>query len=316
MDSFSKISKKEILNQDSPVGVPFFFGLFLSAGSYNEKGEIEITTDLAEIFEYSKKNIKKLLKKHEINENIEEIIEKNENFKINKKVFYKIIFKKNILEKFFSIYEINSENNIEENIKNASKTIDDIKSFAKGMYLGCATSSIKISEKANEKTTSGYHMEFASKSNLLLREFSHILAQFDITPKLISRKNLFVLYLKDAEQVCDLLALVGANNSVCDLKNEIVNRDFRNKINRQTNCLSGNISKTVEASLKQLEAIKKIDEKIGINNLPPDLEEVALMRLANPEEPLNVLLQLSEMKLTKSGLNHRFRKLISIAEKL
>lgn len=316
MESFSKVSKKEILNQDAFVGVSFFFGLFLSAGSYNEKGEIEITTDLNEIFDFSKKNIKKTLKKYEINENIDEIIEKNENFKINKNVFYKIIFKNNILEKLFSLINIENEKDIEENIKNATQTIEDIKSFSKGMYLGCATSSIKISEKANEKTTSGYHMEFASKSHLLLREFSHILAQFDITPKLISRKNLYVLYLKDAEQVCDLLALVGANNSVCELKNEIVKRDFRNKINRQTNCLSGNISKTVEASLKQLEAIKKIDEKIGLNNLPPDLEEVALMRLANPEEPLNTLLQLSEMKLTKSGLNHRFRKIVSIAEKL
>lgn len=316
MESFSKTSKKEILSHEGPVGASFFFGLFLASGSYNEKGEIEITTDLIEIYDYLKKNLKKLLKKHEINVNIEEILEKVEDFKINKKVFFKIIFKNNILEKLFELINVNQENSIEQNILNATNTADDIKAFSKGMYLGCATSSIKISEKANEKTSSGYHLEFASKSLPLLREFSHVLAQFDITPKLINRKNIHVLYLKDAEQVCDLLALVGANNSVCELKNEMVKRDFRNKINRQTNCLSGNISKTVDASMKQLEAIKKIDQKIGLNNLPPDLEEVALMRLANPEEPLNILLKLSNMNLTKSGLNHRFRKIISIAEKL
>lgn len=316
MESFSKTSKLELISQQAQASPSFFFGLFVSSGSYNEKGEIEITTDLNEFFDFLKKNLKKIAKKHEINVNIDEILQKEESFVINGKIFYKIIFKNNILEKVFEILQIQNENSIEENIKKATQTMDDIKNFAKGMFLGCGTSSIRISEKANQKTSSGYHLEFSSKSLPLLREFSHVLAQFDITAKLISRKNVYVLYLKDAEQVCDLLALVGANNSVMILKNEIVKREFRNKINRQTNCLSGNISKTVDASLKQLEAIKKIDEKIGINNLPPDLEEVALMRLANPEEPLNVLLELSNISLTKSGLNHRFRKLISIAEKL
>lgn len=315
MESFSKTSKLELISQDSPVLPSFFFGLFLASGSFNEFGEIEISTDIKEVFEFLNKNLRKLLKKCEIAANFDNILEERENFVINK-TFYKIAFKDNVLEKVFSVLEIKSENTIEQNISLATKSVDEIKNFAKGMFLGCGTSSIKISEKANEKTSSGYHLEFSSKSLPLLREFSHVLAQFDISPKLITRKNLFVLYLKDAEQVCNLLALVGANNSVLVLQNEIAMRDFRNKINRQTNCLSGNISKTVEASLKQLDAIKKIDRKIGLDKLPPDLEEVALLRLANPEEPLNVLLQLSNIKLTKSGLNHRFRKLISMAEKM
>lgn len=315
MESFSKTSKLELISQETTVLPSFFFGLFLASGSYNEFGEIEISTDIKEVFEFLNKNLKKLLKKNEIEANFDNLIEERENFVINK-TFHKIVFKNNVLEKVFSLLEIRNENTIEQNISLATKNIDEIKNFAKGMFLGCGTSSIKISEKANEKTSSGYHLEFSSKSLSLLREFSHVLAQFDISPKLITRKNLFVLYLKDAEQVCNLLALVGANNSVLILQNEIAKRDFRNKINRQTNCLSGNISKTVEASLKQLDAIKKIDRKIGLDKLPPDLEEVALLRLANPEEPLNVLLQLSNIKLTKSGLNHRFRKLISMAEKM
>ncbi len=315
MESFSKTSKLELISQETTVLPSFFFGLFLASGSYNEFGEIEISTDIKEVFEFLNKNLKKLLKKNEIEANFDNLIEERENFVINK-TFHKIVFKNNVLEKIFSLLEIKNENTIEQNISLATKNVDEIKNFAKGMFLGCGTSSIKISEKANEKTSSGYHLEFSSKSLPLLREFSHVLAQFDISPKLITRKNLFVLYLKDAEQVCNLLALVGANNSVLILQNEIAKRDFRNKINRQTNCLSGNISKTVEASLKQLDAIKKIDRKIGLDKLPPDLEEVALLRLANPEEPLNVLLQLSNIKLTKSGLNHRFRKLISMAEKM
>ena len=220
------------------------------------------------------------------------------------------------MPKLFSLFNLKEEDKILDNINMVSNTIEETKAFVKGIYLGSATSSIKISEKPNEKTSSGYHLEFASKNLTLLRELSHLLAQFDIYAKLISRKTIYVLYIKDAEHVSDLLALVGANNSVLTLKNEIVKREFRNKINRQTNCVSGNISKTVEASIKQLRAIEKIDKKIGLNSLPPDLEEVALMRLANPEEPLALLLKLSNMPLTKSGLNHRLRKIISIADKL
>ena len=316
MESFSKLTKLELLNQNQKVSEGFFFGLFVSSGSYDESGNIEITTDISDLFLFCKKNLKILIKKHQINENIDEIIKFDEYLKINNKKFYKIIFYKNILENIFEKYGLEIKNNIEENLYKISLKNEEIKNFCKGMFIGCGTSSIKISQKANEKTSSGYHLEFASKSLPLLRELSHLLAQFDIFPKLIKRKNAYVLYLKDANQVSNLLALIGANNSVLTLENEIAKRDFRNKINRQTNCLSANISKTVDASLKQLQAIKKIDDKIGIDSLPPDLEEVALLRIANPEEPLSSLLLLSQIKLTKSGLNHRLNKIISIAENL
>lgn len=315
MDSFSKSTKLEIISQDAKFDVPFLFALFVSSGSYDEEGNMEITTDLEELFPYVKRNTLRLAKINEIETCQDDIVE-TEAFKISQKEFHKIIFKNNILKKLFEKCGILDEQNIEENMQIATKTQENIKNFSKGMFLGCGTSSIKISQKANEKTSSGYHLEFSSKSSLLLREYSHLLAQFDIFAKLISRKNNYVLYLKDAEQVCDLLALIGASGAVVTLQSEMAKRDFRNKINRQTNCLSGNISKTVEASMKQLEAIKKIDNKIGIENLPPDLAEVALMRLANPEEPLTTLLKLSNMNLTKSGLNHRLRKIVSMADKL
>ena len=120
MESFSKQSKKEILGHDGFVGPSFFFGLFLASGSYNENGEIEITTDLLELYDYLKKNLKKLLKKHEINENVDEILETIEDFKINKKVFYKFIFKNKILETLFKTINVGEENSIEENISLAT----------------------------------------------------------------------------------------------------------------------------------------------------------------------------------------------------
>ena len=162
----------------------------------------------------------------------------------------------------------------------------------------------------------GYHLEFSSKNYGFLSMLSEYLAEFEINAKLLKRKKTYVLYIKDAEQVSDTLALVGANSSVIELQNEIVKRELRNKINRQTNCESGNITKMVNASIKQLEAIDKIESTIGLSALPPDLEEVAILRIANPEESLTDLLKLSTLNLTKSGLNHRLRKLISIADNL
>jgi DNA-binding protein WhiA len=341
MDSFSKLSKLEIINQqlDSvKSGVPLLFGLFLSCGSYDAEGNVKILTDIKQLYDFVVKCTKNIIKNYkEIfnrqsgnplnhddyfkkllaeNKALDSLITIEKDFKINNKNFYKIIFKDPLLFKIFSLYTLSEQSPIIENLARVTTNFDEIRGLAKGMYLGAATSSIKISEKPNEKTSTGYHLEFTSKNLPLLREFSHIIAQFDIYPKLISRKNNYVLYLKDAEHVSDMLALVEANNSVLTLKNEIAKREFRNKINRQTNCLSGNISKTVEASIRQLNAIEKIDRKLGLNNLPPELEEIALLRLANPEEPLITLLQLSDIKLTKSGLNHRLRKIISIADKL
>ena len=130
----------------------------------------------------------------------------------------------------------------------------------------------------------------------------------------MARKRLFVLYLKDSEAIKDLLALVGASDAVMALADEMAKRGLRNTVNRQVNCITANIYKTVEASLKQINAIKYINKKIGLESLPEDLQEVAVLRLANPQESMEELLKLSTIKLTKSGLNHRFRRILKIAD--
>ena len=184
------------------------------------------------------------------------------------------------------------------------------------MYIGSSTSSIKFSEGANKTESTGYHLEFVSKNHDFLIEFSSILASYNIIGKIFERKGDFVFYLKDANAIMDLLALIGANESVLALSNELVTRELRNKVNRQVNCINANINKTVEASMKQVEAINTINSTIGLESLPEDLQEVAMLRLANQEESLEELLKLSTIKLTRSGLNHRFRKIIKIAKEL
>ncbi|MBQ7885138.1 MAG: DNA-binding protein WhiA [Clostridia bacterium] len=192
-------------------------------------------------------------------------------------------------------------------------TEESLKAFVSGVFIGSGTSSIKLD---STRKTTGYHLEISNASYELLHEISVALAQFDILAKLTKRKNMYVLYIKDAEEVSNMLALMGASNAVLTLQNEIITRQMRNKVNRQNNCYVSNFSKTLNASYNQLEAIRLIDETYGISSLSPDLQEVALLRLANTEESLEELLKLTKTPLTKSALNHRFQKLIKMANKI
>ncbi len=191
------------------------------------------------------------------------------------------------------------------------------KSFVKGVFLGCASANIVIKDMNDlKKHTGGYHLEFVFSSSGLAADFAHILSEFGILAKVMNRKKLWVTYIKEAELVSDILALVGANNAVLVLQNEFAVREVRNNLNRQLNCLNSNLEKMVEASLKQIEAIEYISEKVGLESLPPTLYELCLLRLANPEENYENLSKLMTTPLTKSGVNHRLRKILQIAEKL
>jgi len=124
------------------------------------------------------------------------------------------------------------------------------------------------------------------------------------------------LYIKEADKVSDLFALVGAYKGLLRLQNEMAIREVRNNINRQNNCLNANITKTVNASLRQVNAINKIQSTIGFESLPANLRELCLVRLANPEESLDNLTKLLSTTITKSGINHQFNRLIKIADKI
>lgn len=192
------------------------------------------------------------------------------------------------------------------------------RSYIRGAFIGCGTSSIVISKEnfVFKKSNAGYHMEFVFHSEELAQDFANMLAEFDILSKKVERKHNFIVYLKEGEYISDLLALMGASRAVIKLNQEIVLRSLRNKVNRQSNCETGNIGKVVNASVKQLNAIKVVQEIIGLEELPYNLQQVAMLRLANPEESLDELVKLSSEPITKSGLNHRFRKLVEIANTL
>lgn len=318
--SFSRQSKEELLQkayEDDACALSFLSGLFHSCGEIQKKDNkicVKLVSDVESLFTYVKNIVKKLY-----GDDVD--FEISESFNINKNTYYEVSFE---IEKFKSLLldvgvidfddgGLTFKFSVDKNL-----LIEDesCRAFIKGVYVGCATSSIKLSSDASQSCGSGYHLEFVSTRHDFLLSLSELLAQYSIIGKIFERKNSFVLYVKDVNTIQDLLALVGASDSVLALSNEIVTRELRNKVNRQVNCMSANINKTVEASLKQTNAINTIIETVGLESLSEDLQEVAILRLANPEESLDELLKLSTIKLTRSGLNHRFRKIIKIASTL
>lgn len=195
--------------------------------------------------------------------------------------------------------------------------------FLRGVFVGCFSCNINLNDKNKSHQTqsvknhsTGYHAEFVFSNEIFAQDFCFLLADFDIISKMIKRKNSFVVYVKGLDMISDLFALVGATKGSLKLQNEGVLRSVRNNVNRQNNCINANLSKTVDASVKQMQTIDKIKNTIGIDALDDNLKDIVFLRLANPEESLESLVKLSPKKISKSGIYHRFKKLEDIAKKL
>ncbi len=159
-----------------------------------------------------------------------------------------------------------------------------------------------------------YHLEFVSPSSGFARLLADLLASLKIRAKIVTRKHSYVIYLNEGDSIAALLALTGAHSSILDMENIRAYKETRNNVNRAVNCETANINKTVEAAITQLNSIRAIDERMGISKLSPPLLEAAQLRLSNPHASLNELCEICGA--TKSGMNHRLRKLNTIAKTL
>ena len=160
----------------------------------------------------------------------------------------------------------------------------------------------------------GYHLELVTDHYNVSRETYSLLLEMGFEPKETTRKGNFINYFKQSAAIEDFLTMVGAPLSAMTLMSQKIEKDMRNSINRKVNCDTANVTKTVDAALAQIDAIKAIDETVGIGSLPDKLRQSAQLRLNNPEMSLSELAQASQ--LTKSCLNHRMRKLLDMADKL
>ena len=161
-----------------------------------------------------------------------------------------------------------------------------------------------------------YHLEIVCSTEMRAVFVRDMINSFGLESKIVQRKKTFVVYLKDGSQIVDLLNIMEAHTALMALENVRIEKEMRNSVNRQVNCETANINKTVSAAVKQIEDITYIRDTIGFNHLPDALKDVALTRLANPEVALKELGSLLEIPVGKSGVNHRLRKLSEIAEKL
>lgn len=161
-----------------------------------------------------------------------------------------------------------------------------------------------------------YHLEIYTDYQEQAYQLMELIETFDLKPKVTTRKNRFLVYLKDSDQIVEFLNVIGAHNALLNFENVRIIKGIRNSINRLVNFETANVNKTVEAALRQVECIRFIDHHLSLDSLPENLRELAVLRLANPEASLQELGEMLNPPVSKSGVNHRMRKLEKMAMQL
>lgn len=161
-----------------------------------------------------------------------------------------------------------------------------------------------------------YHLELAVLSEELAVQIREIISSFMIDAKIARRKKYYVVYIKESSQIVDFLNVTGAHIALMNFENVRIVKEVRNSVNRQVNCETANISKTVNAAARQIEDIKYIQCNMGFGKLTDGLREMAELRLDYPESPLQELGSMLSKPIGKSGVNHRLRKLSDIAKQM
>lgn len=181
------------------------------------------------------------------------------------------------------------------------------KAFIKGAFLMCGT--IIAPEKR-------YHLEFVTSHCVLSEDFYKLLRAENLNAKRIMRKSNYVLYFKQSDDIADVLGICGSVSHLMEFHNIRILKDMRNNVNRIVNCENANMDKTLDAAFKQRRCIEFLKDSGALESLSPALKEIAEIRLENTDLSLSELGKLVTPNLTRSGVNHRLKKLCDIAEKL
>ena len=161
-----------------------------------------------------------------------------------------------------------------------------------------------------------YHLELVTDHLSVGREMYSLLLEMGFSSGSVVRDGKSVIYFKQSEAIEDLLTTMGAPLAAMGVMQAKVEKDMRNAVNRRVNCDSANADKIVSAALAQLEAIRRLDRRVGLDTLPDALQEAALLRIANPEASLVELAQLADPPVSKSCMSHRLHKLVSYDARL
>lgn len=181
------------------------------------------------------------------------------------------------------------------------------KAFIRGMFL--ASGSVNDPQKA-------YHFEIVVRSRELAEAVQKAINSFSLEARIVKRKKYYVVYLKEGSMIVDILNICEAYVSLMDMENVRILKDMRNDINRRVNCETANIKKTVNAARRQIEDIEYIERTKGLKYINASLRQIAQARLQEPDANLAELGQMLNPPVSKSGVNHRLRKISSIAQAL
>jgi cell division protein WhiA len=181
------------------------------------------------------------------------------------------------------------------------------RSYLRGAFLGGG--SLSDPEK-------GYHFEIVAHSDVFAVDICNLFEEFEIGARIVERKGSYVVYVKEGDQIVDILNIMGAHNALLSFENVRIIKSMRNSINRIVNCETANMNKTVNASVKQIMDIEYIQRKLGLDSLPDNLRDMANLRLENREASLKELGEVSNPPIGKSGVNHRLKRIEAIAEEL
>ena len=193
---------------------------------------------------------------------------------------------------------IEREENLQEELK---------KCLIRGVFLGAGS----INNPNNK-----YHLEivFSNKENA--QYVICLLNEFGFNFKMLNSQKKNSIYIKEGEEISNFLALIGANSAVLKFEDIRIRREMRGKVNRLVNCKSANLNKTINASIEQIEAIKKLQKNKKFNKLDDNLKEIAILRLENPDMSLIELGRLLKEPVGKSGVNYRLKKIIELANEI
>ncbi len=193
--------------------------------------------------------------------------------------------------------------------KQITENPQKIRSYLRGAFM--ASGSI------NNPETSRYHLEIYSTYEEHNEDIYKMLNYYRLNAGILERRNGYISYLKGAEKIADFLTLIGATNSMLKFEDVRIIRDMRNSVNRLVNCETANLNKTINAASKQINNIHYIEQTVGLNALPDKLQEIAELRLNYPEVSLKELGEMmTTASISKSGINHRLRKINEFAEEL
>ncbi|MEY8337027.1 DNA-binding protein WhiA [Lachnospiraceae bacterium 62-35] len=232
---------------------------------------------------------------------------------LQRNVAYTVIIRENenALRVLKAVKLLRADGEIRENLSVVKNVVTQQvccrRAFIRGAFL--ASGSISDPEKF-------YHLEIVCATEEKAVQLRNIVSSFHLEAKIIMRKKYYVVYMKEGSQIVDMLSVMEAPVSLMELENIRILKEMRNSVNRQVNCETANINKTVSAAVKQIRDITYIRDTTGLDSLPDNLHEIAEARLARPEATLKELGEALEPPVGKSGVNHRLRKLSEFAEKL